>query len=79
MKNTAALVDAMREFKGSLESINVVYSSLIGAMRASHLPKGYADTDDGRITYVLCACGEEVRYKPPLNTLDDFVCPKERK
>lgn len=31
-----------------------------------------------KVTSVTCTCGQETHYKTPLNTIDDFTCPKAR-
>jgi len=32
----------------------------------------------GKIATVECNCGEIVRYRKPINSIEDFVCPKDK-
>lgn len=41
-----------------------------------HVPCSFKSDDFNFILAVTCSCGEKTVYKVPLNTLEDFKCPK---
>jgi len=35
--------------------------------------------DRQKVREVMCSCGENTKYRVPLNTIEDFECPKKQK
>jgi hypothetical protein len=65
------------------ESIGLALEELKNVRdRDRHIPVGrevLVINGKAKINSVTCSCGHVTRYKKPLNTIEDFKCPKAGK
>jgi hypothetical protein len=83
------LETTLRELNTKLELDTITLQTLgmkIGALENKESKKEVkhhypmkSETGAAGIHTVHCLCGEVTKYKVSLLTIDDFVCPKERK